>query len=88
MKLKFLLPLIFGSLFSQNLSDINGYDWGSWDFSQKSGYINGFYGGLAGFEAIRHKISPSLTVKLTPFRASTTPSYVLKRVTKFFISNI
>jgi len=52
MQLKYLLPLILGSLFSQTISDINGYDWGSWNFSQKSGYINGFYGGLEGYERV------------------------------------
>lgn len=52
MQLKYLFLLIVGSIFSQTISDINGYEWSSWTFSQKSGYVNGFYGGLEGYERV------------------------------------
>ena len=52
MQLKYILPLIIGLLFSQSISDLNGYDWSSWNVSQKSGYINGFYGGLEGYDRV------------------------------------
>jgi len=52
MQIKYILPFIIGSLFSQTVSDVNGYEWSGWNIYQKSGYINGFYGGLEGYNRV------------------------------------
>ena len=52
MLLKYVIPFFFGLLHTQTVSKTTGLDWTTWELSQKSGYVNGFFSGLEGYEII------------------------------------
>ena len=44
--------ILLGSIFSSEFKNLNGNDWKSWNFSNKIGYVNGFFDGFETYETL------------------------------------
>ena len=44
--------ILLGFIFSSEVKNLNGNDWKSWNFSNKIGYVNGFFDGFETYETL------------------------------------